>query len=117
MSIQFVKGDTKVFAVLCTRYNPTTMVDDPVTPVKAWFTAKRRSSDLDADAVILKDSTGSDVIITGNQVQVNIRPADTENVTDKWLRYDVQIREADGSVWTVERDKLELLPQETKVRV
>jgi hypothetical protein len=121
--IQMVKGDTTIFDVHVTRFNPTTGLDEnvPLTGAKAWFTAKKESTDLDASAVIAKNSVDhpSQVGITVStaMVRVTIIPTDTVNYPSKWLNYDVQVREADGTITTVQKGKLELLKQATVASV
>lgn len=117
--IIMVKGDTAVFDVPITRYNPTTDEYEPVslTGAKAWFTAKRNSYEADdTNAVIAKNSTDdpANVAMSSNVVRVIIDPEDTEDYPDRWLVYDLQIKEADGTVTTVEYGSIEFVRDRTK---
>jgi hypothetical protein len=118
--IQMVKGDTNVFDVYVTRYNPTTGLDEvvPLTDAKAWFSAKRESRDLDADAVISLNSVddGAQVAITASAgvVRITLVPGDTGTLPEKWYQYDVQLKESPTNVvTTIQRGRLELLKQAT----
>jgi hypothetical protein len=104
------RGDSIIFDVGVVRLNPTTGLNEPVTAQKAWFTAKVNSRDADVDAIIKKDSvsTPTKVLVTAGNVRVFLDPADTAIYKDRWLVYDVQIKEASGSITTVERGKIEL---------
>ena len=115
------KGDSSSWDVFVTRYDPVTHLDAAVnlTGAKAWFTAKRTSRDLDADAIIKKDSTTNPTQVTivapatQGKVRISLIPADTVNHNGRWLQYDVQVREADGTVTTVAEGKLEFTKQAT----
>jgi hypothetical protein len=117
--IQMGKGDTKIFDVEVTKTDPDTGLDVvvPLTDAKAWFTAKETSSDTDADAIIIYNNVDNplNVIITEADgiVRIVIDPADTVDYPNRWLVYDVQIKEVDGTITTVERGNIELLKQAT----
>lgn len=122
--IQMIKGDTTTFEVAVTRYNSTTGLDVPVnlTGSKVWFTAKRTRRDTDASAFVLLNSTinPSQIIIvapaTNGIISITLTPADTETFSDKWLMYDVQLRESDNTITTVQSGRLELIRDSTKTR-
>lgn len=120
--MQMFRGDTMSFDVTVTRFNPVTGVDDIVnlTGAKAWFTAKRSRGDADVNASIQLNSVSqpSQVIITpaAGKISITINPADTQNLTNRWLRYDVQVKEASGAVSTVASGKLELVRDTTIVQ-
>jgi hypothetical protein len=117
--IVMVKGDTTVFDVAMTRLNLLTEQEEPVplAGAKAWFTAKKNTRDADINAVIAKDSVSnpSQVIITPTTgiIRITIIPEDTVGYTGSWLYYDVQVREADGTVTTIQSGSLELLKHST----
>jgi hypothetical protein len=108
------KGDTFTFDVFVTRVNEVTGVEEivPLSGARAWFTAKKISTDSDANAIIAKDSVTdpSEVVITGveGKVRITIVPADTVSYPGKYLEYDVQVKEVDGTVTTVQKGRLEL---------
>ena len=119
------KGDSIVFDVYVVRYNETIQTDTPVdlTDGKAWFYVKREHRDDDADAVISLNTTDDPAKIrfivpaTNGQVRVSLAPEDTVNLVDRYLPYDVQIMEDDGTVSTVESGMLELRNNITQVAV
>lgn len=120
MNIQMRRGDTTVFDVAVTRYNPITGRDEPVTTMtKAWFTAKKTRADADAQAIISYNSLDDNVncFITSNVVRVIIAAADTATLLEKWFEYDVQIRETDGTITTVQSGRLEILKDATIINV
>lgn len=122
MNIQATRGDTAIFDVTVTRFNPVTEEDEIVnlTGAKAWFTVKRNRNDVDANAVVQRNSelNPSEVLITPVQglIQVTLLPADTQDLKDRWLRYDVQVKEASGVVTTVASGRLELIHDATIVQ-
>ena len=123
--IQMTKGDSASWIVPVTRFDPETGLDVEVdlTGGKAWFTAKRTSHDDDADAIIKKDSTANPTQVTilapatAGRVQITLLSSDTNTYDGKWLQYDVQVREADGTINTVVKGRLELGKQTTQAVV
>jgi hypothetical protein len=117
--IQIIKGDTSIFEVDVTRLNESTGLDEAVdlTDAKAWFTAKETFADPDDQAIVLYNSEDDIANITIAEIEgivrVSIDPADTAAYPNRWLVYDVQIKEVDGTVTTVERGNIELLKQAT----
>lgn len=80
-----------------------------VTGTEFWFTAKRSLYDLDVDAVISKDMTTGIAVIDGpgGRARVFIDAADTTPLYKKTvLRYDVQWRDHDGRIHTVDSGDL-----------
>lgn len=80
-----------------------------ITGTSFWFTAKRSLFDDDADAVIAKDMTDGIAIIDGpgGRARVFIEPADTDSLTKRTvLRYDVQWKDADDAVYTIDAGDL-----------
>lgn len=108
--IVMTRGDSVIMDVGVVRYNPSTGLNDPVTASKAWFTAKANANDLDSAAIIKKDSVSSPtkVIITAGNIRIFLDPTDTSVYGDRWLEYDVQIKETSGAITTVERGKIQL---------
>lgn len=104
------KGDTIIFDVYVTRG------EDPVdlTGGKVWFTVKRNSRDLDEDSLIYLNSAVDPAQVriiapaTNGQIRVELEPADTVDIKDTYLPYDVQIRESDGAISTIEYGTIEL---------
>ena len=111
MDIEAVKGDTEYYDISAIRNNvPIDLTGDNV---KAWFTAKRTKDDLDADALIAIDSEANDaqVVITsrtGGKFYVCLLPENTTDIDEDNLVYDVQVREEDGRVTTVQNGTLHL---------
>lgn len=102
------RGDSASFTVAATQAN-----GDPQSIVGAtvWFTAKDRLTDEDAGAVIAKTTTG-DAGVTivdgpGGIARVDLDPADTAALTGPTTLYwDVQAKDASGSVRTLARGRL-----------
>lgn len=107
-------GDTVLFDLAITRDG----LPVDLTGATLWFTAKRSPADVDADAVFQK-STGSGISVSdaaGGLARVTVAPTDTSTLsnTDQTLECDVQLKEADGTVTTVARGQLILIPQITR---
>jgi hypothetical protein len=114
------KGDTIGFDVYATAGEDTPI---DLTGGKAWFYVKREHRDGDLDAVISLNTVDDPTKITfvapatNGQIQVSLAPDDTVNIVDRYLPYDVQIKEANGTVTTVEWGMLELRNNITQVAV
>jgi hypothetical protein len=121
--IQMTRGDSAAFEVEVTRYNEITRLDEPVnlTGAKAWFTVKRRRTDLDVDAIVQRNSVvnPSEIQITPLEglITIQMLPTDTQDITERWLRYDVQIKELSGAITTVQAGSLELIKDTTITNV
>ena len=80
-----------------------------ITGTDFYFTAKRSLFDTDAEAVILKDTTGGISIVDGpgGQVRIFIDAADTDSFVKKEvLRFDVQWEDGGGLIHTVSAGEL-----------
>ena len=89
---------------------------------KAWFTAKKTTDDLDADALIALNSVDNPAQVVFMDASigtffVKLLPADTASIDDDSLVYDVQVREQDGRITTVAKGELKLKPDVTKTIV
>jgi hypothetical protein len=107
--IRLARGDTFVFDVYATRADEA--VD--LTNAKAWFTMKRNRRDADSAALIQHDSSDASTQVRIIQpllgiVRVKIVPADTSALAPSYYPYDVQVKEADNTVSTIERGFVEL---------
>jgi hypothetical protein len=86
----------------------------PLVGKTVWFTAKRRASDADADAVFQKKTGGGGITVRPSPdehvAEVEIDAADTAGVSSsgETLFCDVQTKNEDGKVWTVARGHLEV---------
>jgi hypothetical protein len=114
-NLECERGDTNFFDV-----DLDVAIASPSTD-KVWFYAKRRRADDDTDAVIKKGLNVGvlvGIVVTDaplGKVRVTLLPADTENLADKSLLYDVQFKAAsDASVRTVARGLLMLSGQITE---
>ena len=104
-TLECERGDTNLFDV-----DLDVAIASPSTD-KIWFFAKRRRSDLDADAVIKKglnaDGGLTGIVVTNaglGQVRVTLAPGDTDDLADQALLYDVQYKAAsDNNIRTVAR--------------
>lgn len=108
--IEMTRGDSATFDVAVTRYNAATHVNDLVTPDKAWFTAKANARDSDDSAVVALNSEDQpeQVLITTGSIRIKLDPEDTAEYLQRWLVYDVQILESDGTITTIEKGKMQL---------
>jgi hypothetical protein len=104
------RGDTQVFDVVVT--------DDAGVPVSIAsddirFTAKRKASDDDADAVIVKTSAVSGGIVIGGGTgacAITIDPSDTDALAkDTTLLWDLQVTDVTGAVKTAAAGRLHIL--------
>jgi hypothetical protein len=110
--LSMTRGDTQTFTL--------TLVDgsgDPLdlTDVALTFTAKRRYSDSDDDAVIRKtvdDGIVVDEDPTTGLATVTIDPPDTSSLTARSLVWDIQVD--DGDVRTPLSGRLAIQPDVTR---
>jgi len=87
--IDAVKGEDNIFN------GDATVALDPTAQI--WFTAKRRKSDPDSAIVISKGPTGVTVSDAPNGIyQITLTPADTANLTDRALVYDIKLKQPPG---------------------
>lgn len=115
------KGDTHHLEVIVTRKDEND-VEVPVnlTGSKLWFTAKNKVTDLDTSAVIRKGTanttlTGVDITDAPNgEALITLVPADTAigNGT-VFLHWDLQLKETDDTVTTINAGRLALSDQVT----
>ena len=95
------RGDTEVYTISLTNDAGTAL---DLTGLTITFTAKRRPTDSDLDAVLSK-STADGIVVdddptTGIAV-LTIDPADTEDLTDlRSLYWDIQVDDGAGDVRT-----------------
>lgn len=105
------RGDTPSFTLTFTRAG--TAFD--IGGASVWFTAKRKVTDADADAVFQK-TIGDGVTLTalgaGGIATATLAEADTESLPDHEvaLEVDVQLLEADGTKTTTSRGVLRVRP-------
>lgn len=83
-----------------------------------WFTAKRRISDADEDAVIAKAlgvGVELDDVVT-NRANVTIQSSDTESLPDikTRLAWDVQVQDDLGNIVTIASGTLTVTPDVTR---
>lgn len=108
MDIQATRGDHETYDLALT--DPT---GDPLPlgGASVWFTAKRRPTDADEDAIIDK-AIGSGITVIGDPAEGNLRlelePADTEDLAAgiQTLYYDVQTKDPAGRIATPIRGRL-----------
>lgn len=103
------RGETVTFDVPVVRWNPTTEQFDPVplSGSKAWFTIKASTRDADTSALVSYNTVDdpANIIVVGNPdngiLRVSIPDTDTDGLPQSYLPYDVQLKEADGTVTTI----------------
>lgn len=133
-----VRGDTNIYTVPVRKQQmddggePTTDPDgaplyDPVDLAGAsmWFTAKRNRYDNDDQAVI-RNGFGPEVgALTGinfiaptsaGNAEVTIDPVDLASMPDDYvnLYYDIQVKESSGTITTIVRGNLLVVPDRTE---
>lgn len=124
MDLSLKQGDTHFLDATITRKD-SAGVDQPVplpTGTKIWWTAKRKQTDDDADAVIRKGTanlslTGIDITDENEGTCViTIDPADTTDAGKGtvFLWWDMQLRETNGVVTTVNEGRLALTEETTR---
>lgn len=90
----------------------------PLTGKTIWFTAKRRISDADADAVISKKTGAGIEVLAGqtNKARITINATDTDDLPDQTvtLACDVQVKEPGKDPWTVAEGRLRVRPDVTR---
>ena len=103
--LSMTRGDDVTFDV--------DVVDEDGAPVDItgftdlWFTAKRRISDADEDAVISKSlGLGVEFDDTINsRANVTIEDTDTNDLSDRQVRLLWDVQASDGAVYRVHQDK------------
>lgn len=107
-NLSIYRGDTVSFTSAVKRSG----VAVNLTGATLWFTAKRLISDIDANAVIAKTSGSGIVVLSAvdGTYRVDLLPADTASLTKTTqLYYDVQLKESNGVVTTIDRGTLEII--------
>lgn len=101
-----------------------TISELPSAIVAAWLTVKRYADQLDADATFQKIITTSEVVGTGHVVtaggpgvdgvlRFDFVPTDTETLGARTWVFDIQVKLADDTIYTVEKGTLTLTPDVT----
>ena len=111
------RGDRRSFDIALTRPDGTPL---DLTALSLTFTAKRRLSDSDDQAVIQKTADAGIVVdadpTTGLAV-LTLEPEDTELLTDlRTLRWDIQVDDGAGDVRTPLKGKLAIAADVTRSR-
>jgi hypothetical protein len=99
-----IVGDTQVLRI------PMRWENQPFDPTgfQLIFTAKRRLTDADADAVIQKTSSGGGITVSGSTALIPIERADTFAQDPGSLHWDIQADIGEEDVRTVRRGRLAL---------
>lgn len=116
--LMVVQGETYVFDVHAVRDE----VPVDLTGAKVWFTMKKNRRDVDASALVQHDSSDSSqqvriINAVSGVIRVKLVPTDTVNLAPSYYPYDVQVKEADGTVTKLERGFVELSRTSTKTLV
>jgi hypothetical protein len=90
----------------------------PASISEIWFTAKRRESDADADAVFQKKYTDGGIAASDGPngiYEITVLPADTSSLTQRTILYcDIQVKLTDSTITTVLSGMLTLKPDITR---
>ena len=118
MEIEAVKGDNEYYDLRAIRSGlPIDLTGDNV---KIWFSAKRVRSDPDEDAVIsLNNVDHPTQIVFVDRSQglfyIALIPANTIDINDDYLVFDVQVREQTGRITTVTSGNIKLARDITRI--
>jgi hypothetical protein len=100
-TLEIRRGDTRPLTI--------TLSQD-ATGIDLWFTAKRRVTDSDDDAVLRKSTDEGSITIpvgTGGIALVDVDASDTESLTATTrLYWDVQTVDDDGTIDTVAHGRM-----------
>lgn len=108
MNIKMTRGDSKAIAGKVTTVPAGAAVD--ITSHLIWFTAKRRISDADNEAVFQK-TVGDGITVTdgpAGEFAIQINPSDTSGLSDveaNNLYYDLQVKTG-STVQTLSKGRL-----------
>lgn len=108
------RGDTPTFNVAVTWGGEVF----PLTGCSMWFTAKYAYADDDADAVFQK-TIGDGITVTNagcGEAEITLSSSDTSSLSSSkvMLVYDLQIRNAEGKIYTVAYGNIVVLPDVTR---
>lgn len=108
------RGDTAIFTMTVNAYSGAYL---DLTGAEVWFTAKYGWNDTDDEAVFQK-TVGDGVTITdptNGEIEIQLEQADTATIVDSVrLRYDVQVRDVSGGIYTVASGLLKVVPDVTR---
>ena len=100
------RGDTPTFTITITRSD----VPVDITTALLWMTAKYKLEDPDGAAVFQKVSPSGGIVLsdpTNGIAKATLEPGDTTGIAvPSPLFYDVQMKEADGTITTVANGRL-----------
>jgi len=65
-----------------------------------WFTIKRDTADSDSDAIIQKKITAHSDPTNGTST-ISLTAAETDVIDPGTYRYDIQVKKADGTIYSV----------------
>jgi hypothetical protein len=116
------RGDTYAFDIQVTKRSAGSEIGVPenITDWKLWFTAKRTYSDWDSMAAVRLSSEPNDGIIfidpVNGKAEITIPPVKTVGYPDGpvVLVYDVQAKDTNGRIFTVEGGTLTVIPDVTR---
>ena len=115
LELSMMRGDSKTYTFALTDADGDAL---DLAAASVWFTAKRRLSDADDDAVF-NLSVGTGITIgtpaSGGEVTVDLPAANTTALPDRRteLRYDLQVKLAGGEAQTALYGTLAVYPDVT----
>lgn len=114
--LSMTRGDRQAFAIAITDSDAAPV---NLTGIGVTFTAKRRPTDLDADAVIQKSTSAGGVEIdadpTTGLATLTIEASDTAGLTfTRSLYWDIQIDDGEGDVRTPLSGLLSIATDQTR---
>lgn len=117
--LSMTRGDQQAFEVAFTDADGLAV---DLTGVTLTFTAKRRPTDADVDAVISITSTDGGIAVNANPATglatLTLEPADTEDLTNlRSLYWDIQLDDGAGDVRTPSSGRLAISSDVTRTRI
>ena len=112
--LRMTRGDTPTFHIDIVDFNGDAL---SIASAYLWFTAKHGYSETDTDAVFQK-TIGDGITVTDaqlGQVDIVLQSGDTESIIDRTnLRYDIQVKDVGGGIYTVSSGLLVVEPDITR---
>jgi hypothetical protein len=109
-----IRGDTPTFHIDIVDFNGDAL---DISSAYIWFTAKNGYSESDTDAVFQK-TIGDGITVTDarlGQLDIVLSTEDTDDIVDRTnLKYDIQVKDVSGGIYTVSSGLLVVEPDITR---
>jgi len=104
------RGDSREYTLSFTKNDGSKI---PITGWKIYFTLKKYAWKADIDADLKKDITVHSNPLEG-ETKITLTTEDTKNLGMGIYNFDIQIKKANGTVLTLLKGKLEIVPDITR---